>query len=793
MKTILFRCLIQAAWLLLACPLTAQWIPRAAGQYDNSDWVDQIRIADSSHIWAGITNLNVYYGWTTGVLPRLTHTTDGGLSWQTLTIPGTEDYLGWGLSLLGPDTVYWSLNRRASPNDRLYRSVDDGQTWDLLLQDTAAGYQVHFFNASKGLVYRGPYNTKYTTDGGLSWNTPASVPAGLADQGIFYYPGSDTEVEGNSFFAGLEDGTFLKTTDFGQTWQAWPTPLSLPLSDLAFENDQTGLAVSAFTVFDTASGNWISGGQVPRMIRTTDGGQNWTEIPTAQLPYGDQTRFISALAATGAPGVYILEARSANGGFFDNATFRSDDGGFTWQIVSTCPDQPLGVIEFLSPGLGWAGCALTQSPQDAMFFQWGTPPQPTTTFAVYLGDVPPSPDGVHLALDLNGWDPAAVPMTNAGGDLWTADVELPANTEIRYRFVNGLSLAEAEQTPEACGIADNGVFVRRVFTPLCRGLSLSPVLFGSCLPPGDLAPVTPNTPCAPVYVICDNFDAYSAGKLGPQSDIWTSYGCNFDGLEGDDCDVDLGSYDGGFTHYSGQWAMHPNSLYNPSQSQSIELNMGGLSTGAYELEMKMYVPSQRTGGLFFALSDQYSSVDFAFSTDGTVAYSKYSETDFSYVTEALLPFPTDRWFSLRQVFDLDAKHRACWIDSTLVFEADDADLKQLLIGSFSAYGETGEFFVDDLILRDLNAVGTGERPDEIILSISPNPATDFIRIRLPHLESAGRLHAQFTNARGQVCLQQPNWDGRSPLSISELPKGLYLLTVSEAEGRVLGRGKWVKI
>ncbi|HNM26419.1 MAG TPA: hypothetical protein PKL15_13350, partial [Saprospiraceae bacterium] len=291
MKTILFRCLIQAAWLLLACPLTAQWIPRAAGQYDNSDWVDQIRIADSSHIWAGITNLNVYYGWTTGVLPRLTHTTDGGLSWQTLTIPGTEDYLGWGLSLLGPDTVYWSLNRRASPNDRLYRSVDDGQTWDLLLQDTAAGYQVHFFNASKGLVYRGPYNTKYTTDGGLSWNTPASVPAGLADQGIFYYPGSDTEVEGNSFFAGLEDGTFLKTTDFGQTWQAWPTPLSLPLSDLAFENDQTGLAVSAFTVFDTASGNWISGGQVPRMIRTTDGGQNWTEIPTAQLPYGDQTRF----------------------------------------------------------------------------------------------------------------------------------------------------------------------------------------------------------------------------------------------------------------------------------------------------------------------------------------------------------------------------------------------------------------------------------------------------------------------------------------------------------------------
>lgn len=792
MKNCFYHFAVVTALLLSAQFARAQWVPQAIGQFQNSDWTDQIRIADSSHVWAGVSNYAAYAGWVTDALPRLAHTTDGGQSWQILTIPGTEGYLGWGLSLLGPDTAFWSLNRRASPNDRLYRTVDGGQSWELVVQDTAAGYQVHFFDALNGLIYRGPYNMKITSDGGLTWTAPANVPSNLANQGIFNYPGGETEVEGDYFLAGLEDGKFFKSTDRGHSWQAFSTPLNSPLSDLAFENADIGLGVSMFTVYDTAGQYWSTGGQSSRLIRTTDGGQSWTEIPRAQLPFPNAVLFISAMAATGASGTYVMEAGVGGSGSY--TTFRSTDGGLSWQEVSVCPDERLGTIEFKSPELGWAGSSIVQSATDAMFFKWGQPPAPKSVFTVDLGDTPPSPLGVHLAVDIYGWDPAAVLMTNAGGSLWTAELTLPAGVTVHYRFVNGITLSEAETVPGGCGTQDNGISVRQAHTPDCKGMVVSPVLFGHCLPDGELAPQISVSPCDTSYLICENFDNYLPGKIGPQSAIWTSYGCNYDGTEGDDCDVDLSGYSNGFTHYSGQWALHPNSIYSDPLGQSIELNLGGWNTGVYDLSMKMYVPAQRSSFFVLYFSDTYSSVDLSFNPNGTLTYNKYSGTDFSYVTDTLVSYPVNQWFEVRMGFDLNQQQRSFWLDSTLIFSASDPDIVQLLNANFQAYGTDGEMFVDDLILRDLDAVAAHEPPQVStpLLDLWPNPATDYLTLRLNANAPGSPLTALLLNPQGQALQQQPALNGAS-FDVRKLPAGIYGLVLRDESGRMVEVKRWMKM
>lgn len=784
--------------LMLAGSSSAQWNPQAIGQFPLYDWTDQIRIADENHVWAGITNAFVYDN-PTGVLPRLARTVDGGETWSVTTIPGTEGYLGWGLSALGADTAFFSLNLRNSPNDRLYRTTDGGASWSLVVQDTAAGYLVHFFDAQNGVLYRGPYNTKFTTDGGLTWQTPANVPAGLADQGIFWYPGSETEIEGNSILAGLESGVFFRSDDRGHTWQDLPTPLTVPISEIAFENGDTGLIVSMFGVYNATNDSWTTGGLPSRLLHTADGGQSWTEIPAAQLPFAGQALFVSALEATGQPGQYVMEAGVS--GSLNYTTFRSDDGGQSWTEVSGCPNESIGVMAFQSPEVGFAGSALLQSITHGLFFKWGETPATKAVFTVSLGAIPPSAEGVHLATDLYGWDPAAVPMTHAGGNVWTAEVPASPGATLLYRFVNGLTLNEAETVPAGCGQIENGAIVRAAYMPNCGNLNVVPVTYGGCLPAGELAPQTLTDCDTSGYLICENFDGYGGGKMGAHSALWTAYGCNFDGTEGDACDVDLNGFHTGFTNFSGQWALHPNGKNGEGEghAQSVELNLGDPPAGRYELALKLYVPEGRGAFLVIYLDADYGSVDLNVTPGGELTYNRYNSSDFTYTTEATANLPLNQWVDLRLVFDLQQHRRECRIDGALLHETDDADLQQVLTAGFFGNGVNPEdyrleYFIDDLTWRDLNAVPVQEpgKAPAIYLTVSPNPAgeTATTHYRLSG-NREGRL--RLVDGLGRVLrdVELPGGDGKITLSLGDLPAGLYRVRVSDeaavAEGVLVKR------
>lgn len=102
-------------------------------------------------------------------------------------------------------------------------------------------------------------------------------------------------------------------------------------------------------------------------------------------------------------------------------------------------------------------------------------PPAELTFQVDLGDLPPSPDGVHIAGNWQGWDPSATAMTNTSGTVWTYTATFDANSYLEYKFVNGNAWGVDEAVPGACAAGLN-----RFHTTGGADETLEPLCFGSC-------------------------------------------------------------------------------------------------------------------------------------------------------------------------------------------------------------------------------------------------------------------------------------------------------------------------
>lgn len=101
------------------------------------------------------------------------------------------------------------------------------------------------------------------------------------------------------------------------------------------------------------------------------------------------------------------------------------------------------------------------------------------TFSVDMSNETVSADGVHLAGDFQGWDPASTPMTDMGNGVYSVTVQIPEGTWT-YAFINGNTFGGQEVVPAACGAANlNGGFDRAVQV-VDAAITLPAVCFSSC-------------------------------------------------------------------------------------------------------------------------------------------------------------------------------------------------------------------------------------------------------------------------------------------------------------------------
>ena len=239
---------------------------------------------------------NEYWMGTTG--GGVFKTTDGGNTW----LPAADKYFGGTIGAIGvsesnPNVVYvgtgeYPIRGNVSHGDGVFKTTDGGKTWKLVgLAETQQISRVRVHPTNPDVVWVG--------------------------------------AQGHAFGPNAERGVY-KTTDGGATWRK-----------LLFRNDSTGISdlvldpanpdvlYAAFWQAQRKPWQLVSGGAGGGIFKSTDGGENWTELThNPGLPTGLLGNIGLSVSAAKPSLVWALIEADAGG------VYRSDDGGATWRYVN---------------------------------------------------------------------------------------------------------------------------------------------------------------------------------------------------------------------------------------------------------------------------------------------------------------------------------------------------------------------------------------------------------------------------------------------------------------------------
>jgi photosystem II stability/assembly factor-like uncharacterized protein len=220
--------------------------------------------------------------WASGVGGTFVVTTDGGRHWRAGVVKGAEllqfrDVHGVS------DKVAYLLSAGTGADSRIYKTVNGGKTWTLQFtnQSARAFYDCFdFWTPDRGIAMSDAVNGRFpvirTTDGGADWNRIArKLPPAQEGEVAFAASGTCVATQGSDrawiATGGAPEARILATTDGGDSWQAYPTPIvqGTPASGLftvAFRDDKHGIL---------AGGTW----RPPTRSPTT-----WRSRVTAEKP-----------------------------------------------------------------------------------------------------------------------------------------------------------------------------------------------------------------------------------------------------------------------------------------------------------------------------------------------------------------------------------------------------------------------------------------------------------------------------------------------------------------------------
>ena len=240
---------------------------------------------------------NEYYFGTTG--GGVFKTTDGGVTWT----PVTDKYFGGTIGAIGisesnPDIVYvgageYPIRGNVSHGDGVWRTSDGGKTWvSLGLTDTRQISRVRVHPTNPDIAYVG--------------------------------------AQGHVFGPNTERGVF-KTTDGGKSWRKiLYRNDSTGITDLVLDPNNPEIIYAAFWQAWRTPWQLVSGGAGSGIMKSTDGGEHWTEITrNPGLPPGVLGNIGLAVSASNSNKVWAIVEADSGG------VFRSTDGGATWTRTNT--------------------------------------------------------------------------------------------------------------------------------------------------------------------------------------------------------------------------------------------------------------------------------------------------------------------------------------------------------------------------------------------------------------------------------------------------------------------------
>jgi photosystem II stability/assembly factor-like uncharacterized protein len=264
-----------------------------------------------------------------GAFGRLIRSTDAGLTW-TVIQAGNTDHQSIALTSSGKALL--------GTNGRIHGSLDMGTTWNVLVEGTwhTRINKMSFMDADTGVAIgwltTGGFENGLlrTTDGGRHWSK-----AGGGGLGVHLTP------EGFGCLGG-GNGAFART-----------------INGFATRIGATGpnVAIRCTWSFD-ANTHIVAGGAVfGGIYRTTNGGQNWTQVLNAGNITISDLWFVNDLQGY------------AVGEYGDN--YRTVDGGITWASLPLLSGSH--TVFFLNEQLGWTKNYRTVDGGENWTYMGGTP------------------------------------------------------------------------------------------------------------------------------------------------------------------------------------------------------------------------------------------------------------------------------------------------------------------------------------------------------------------------------------------------------------------------------------
>jgi len=231
----------------------------------------------------GVSAVTERVAWASGSGGTILRTSDGGATWNRLTIPGAETLDFRDIDAVSDDVAF-VLSIGSGASSRIYKTIDAGRTWALQFTNTdpkAFFDAMAFWNPNRGIAFSDSVDGQLvilrTTDGGKTWTRvpAAGLPPALDNEGAFAASGTNVAVMGRDHaWIGTSTSRVLRSSDGGLTWAAAATPLatgsSAGIFSIAFRDTEHGIVVGGDYRKESEA--------IDNAAITSDGGRTWTAL-----------------------------------------------------------------------------------------------------------------------------------------------------------------------------------------------------------------------------------------------------------------------------------------------------------------------------------------------------------------------------------------------------------------------------------------------------------------------------------------------------------------------------------
>jgi photosystem II stability/assembly factor-like uncharacterized protein len=293
-----------------------------------------------------ISPVNDQVAWASGVGGTYAVTTDGGKHWKSARVPGAGALEFRDVQAFSANLAYL-LAAGPGTASRIYKTEDGGRTWKLQFknQDPSAFYDCFaFWKPWRGITMSDAVNGVFPvirTANGTTWrNIGNKLPAAQTGEAAFAASGTCVATQGtqNAWIAtgGAPNARILATTDGGDTWNAYDTPVvqGTPSSggiSVAFRDALHGiLGAGELAVTDKFTRN---------VARTINGGKTWF--------LGNHPTFTGSIYGL----AYVTgRGRTVVATGPEGASWTEDEGE-TWKAIKGVTN--CWAVAFASPAAGW--------------------------------------------------------------------------------------------------------------------------------------------------------------------------------------------------------------------------------------------------------------------------------------------------------------------------------------------------------------------------------------------------------------------------------------------------------